>query len=471
MRDLMRNLAGQSLWYAGANSLAKAAGLLLLPLYTNTRYLDVSDYGRWGVLEVTVQIGIIVLSLQLPMGLVRFGAQPETRLAAARSVWGLTIGIAGALVAIGFLVLRAPGGAIWGLMSLYVAFELPLGVALAALRAEGRAQWYAGILLFKLFGLIALSYVALALWRMGLMGVLAAYAASSAGACLAALAATWGRWPWGWPRPDPGWTGVLVRVCAPLIGGALGSLALNAADRYVLAAWRTEFEVGLYVLAAKFGGVVNMLGAQPIQLAWLPFVLRLRPEERPAIVALAYRGAAVGLGALALCTSLFAPWVLVLMDADPAYRAALPLVPWISLGFAAFGLSLIWSALLLEALRSGSFSLIVAGTAALNLALNALLVPIWGALGAAVATLLAYTGLLLWTHRAVRNSIGLPLGGMRLLGLGLWTGLLAALGTMRAPEGIGDLALRFGLLGVWLLGAWLLGWVRIGDARALIRGL
>jgi O-antigen/teichoic acid export membrane protein len=461
VRGPIRSLTGQGVWYATANLLAKAGGLLLLPLYTNSRYLAVSDYGRWGVLEVTAQMGIVLLGLQLSAGLLRFAAEETARRIVARTAWTLSIGIALLLLGGAAGLVELTGDPVWALLCLFVAFEILLGLILGALRFEGRARLYTGLLALKLITLVGLSYLTLAIFRMGLAGVVASYTASSALSLLVAWALTCGRWPWGWPALDRTWTGRLLRFSLPLVAGALGSLALNAADRYVLVALRPEFEVGLYVLAARFGGVVNMLGAQPLQLAWIPLLYRLPREERPRITQTVYSGSVLLLGALVLVTSVFSPWVLTLMGSDAAYRAALPLVPWIGLGFAAFGLSLIWSAVLLEALRSRIVSLALAASAALNVGLNFLLVPLWGPMGAAVSTLVAYAGLLIWTYRAARPLVRIRLLGGRLLGTGIWTGLLAWAGTeWQFSSLIADALFRLLLVLLWTLGAWLLGWMR-----------
>jgi hypothetical protein len=61
-----------------------------------------------------------------------------------------------------------------------VAFEILLGLILGALRFEGRARLYTGLLALKLITLVGLSYLTLAIFRMGLAGTVASYAASGA---------------------------------------------------------------------------------------------------------------------------------------------------------------------------------------------------------------------------------------------------------------------------------------------------
>ncbi len=58
--------------YSLGNMGTKLIGLVLIPLYTNQEYLTVSDYGALGVLEITSQVLVALMSLTLSQSLTRW---------------------------------------------------------------------------------------------------------------------------------------------------------------------------------------------------------------------------------------------------------------------------------------------------------------------------------------------------------------------------------------------------------------
>ena len=171
-------------------------------------------------------------------------------------------------------------------------------------------------------------------------------------------------------------------------------MVLNAGDRYVLAGLRPPEDLAYYSLASRFGGVVNMLAVQPLNLAWMPLLFRLREDQRPGVLRLLVPYLAIALCAVVIVISIFAAPVLHIMGSDPAYaERGVPLIPWVGFGFAAFGLAVVTTGVLALFHRTRTVSLWILLVAALNIALNFALVPRFGATGSAVATLVSYLAL------------------------------------------------------------------------------
>ena len=55
--------------YSLGNMGTKLIGLILIPLYTDQDYLTVSDYGALGVLEITAQVLVALMSFTLSRAL------------------------------------------------------------------------------------------------------------------------------------------------------------------------------------------------------------------------------------------------------------------------------------------------------------------------------------------------------------------------------------------------------------------
>jgi O-antigen/teichoic acid export membrane protein len=228
---------------------------------------------------------------------------------------------------------------------------------------------------------------------------------------------------------------MVLRFSAPLVIGALGSMILNAGDRYVLAALRPPPELAYYSLASRFGGVVNMLAVQPLNLAWMPLLFRMREDQRPEVLRLLVPYLTLALCAGALLISLGAGPLLRLMGSDPSYARAVPLIPWVALGFAAFGLAVVTTGVLALFQRTRTISLGILLTAALNLGLNFALVPFLGATGSAVATFLSYLVLIVAHFRLIRPLVPNRYPWGRIAGIALATAAASFAVALRPYDG------------------------------------
>jgi O-antigen/teichoic acid export membrane protein len=253
--------------------------------------------------------------------------------------------------------------------------------------------------------------------------------------------------------------------------GGLGSMVLNAGDRYVLAGLRPPEELAYYSLASRFGGVVNMLAVQPLNLAWMPLLFRLREDQRPEVLRLLVPYLAIALCATVIALSIFAAPVLHLMGSDPAYaERAVPLIPWVGLGFAAFGLAVVTTGVLALFHRTRTVSLCILVVAALNIALNFALVPPFGATGSAIATLVSYLALDIAHFRLITPLVPNRYPWGRIFGVSAVSAAAAFAGAMRPyTGGVVDWCFRGGLLVAWAAALLVTRWFTIGEMREILR--
>src|SRR5690606_31169166 len=233
--------------------------------------LSQADYGRLQLLEVPAQVLIAVGGLGLAHGLLKFlhdGAFADQRdalpfttlvgtLALAGVLFGLTWGLARPLAA--FLVDDPEAVAPVRLTGAYVALKLVGLVPFTVLRAGEQAGRYALAAVGEAVLLVVAVAYFLAVRDAGLVGVMAGFVVSAAGAALLLTALMLRRVP---RRVERRLLGPLFRFGAPMAAAALASLALNAGDRLVLKAFTDAEVVAVYGLAAKYGGLVNMLFVQ-----------------------------------------------------------------------------------------------------------------------------------------------------------------------------------------------------------------
>ncbi|MDX1440048.1 MAG: oligosaccharide flippase family protein [Rubricoccaceae bacterium] len=483
----LTRLVRQGGMYTLSNLGVKLAGFILLAFYLDPATLSQADYGRFQLLEIMAQILILVGGMGLAAGLLKFLhddslAEDEDALPATTLV-GVSICAVGIFVIVWlvshplatFLVddpeavlpVRLAGG--------YVALKLIGAVPFMVLRAKERAGTYALIAITEAFVLVGAVAYMLVVRRAGLDGVMIGYVISAAvsAVCLSGflLAHLTGGVKWTLLRP-------LFRFGMPLALAGLAAVVLNAGDRYVLKLLTDAEVVAVYGLAAKYGGLVNMLFVQSFNLAFSVIGLKaLRADGEGATVhRRTFRHYVVLTGWGVLGVSLLARDVTDLLSPNPAFLDAEPLVLPLALGFMAYGIYYIGMNVLYAEGQSRAIAGGVTIAAIVNIVLNLVAIPLLGVAGAALTSLLCYAGLAAITmRRAVRTTPvdyhWLALGVVLLFVLGLW--MLAQASIHWAP--IMRILFRLGLISAYPALVLVAGIYRrdelrrLGDVRKRIR--
>jgi O-antigen/teichoic acid export membrane protein len=187
------------------------------------------------------------------------------------------------------------------------------------------------------------------------------------------------------------WTGVAFG--APLIVQELAGLVLDSGDRVMIRTYLGGNPLGLYSVAYGLASYVNTLLYTPIGLAIVPIYMRLWNSEgrKQTIEFLSYGlkvflMAAGALFAIAAAASRDA----VLLLASSKYQGAEALIPTLVAGLLIYTVQIFLSAGLLIKKRTLAMAVTLSVSAALNIVLNYVLLPMMGLQGAALATLLSY---------------------------------------------------------------------------------
>lgn len=386
-------------FYGAAMLASRAVSLIMLPLYT--RALAPADYGVLQLLLLTMEVVALLVSAGAAAGVMRFFYRASTddeRHAVQWTALGLlaglnALGTALVLAAAGPVAAVALKDASWApelrLAALTFALEPFVAIPMLSLQVRQRAREAMVASLVKLALQVTLNVTLLVVLHLGVRGAVLS-------ACLTNLimgaALTWRlrrevpmRFSWDAARN-------LRRFGLPYQFVTAGTFILTFGDRFFLQAARGATEVGLYALAYQFGFIVYTFCASPWLQAWTP--RRHEQVRQPA----AQRDAAYNDGALLLTVlivtgvvgaALFATPALRIIAA-PAYLGAAAYVPWIVSAYvlqawsetAQFGIDVsertVWAT---AATWVGTLVVLPA---------YALLIPRWGATGAAVATILAF---------------------------------------------------------------------------------
>jgi O-antigen/teichoic acid export membrane protein len=201
---------------------------------------------------------------------------------------------------------------------------------------------------------------------------------------------------------DRGLLREMNRFGVPLVPTALFLWVTNFSDRFFLVKLADVAEAGLYSVGVRIASAMVLL-LTAFRLAWPAFAYSIEDERearRTYAYVLTYLTVVTAWVALAL--TLLSPWIVDLLATDEFAESSRVVGPlaFSTVSYAAY----IVVAIGVGRARRTQFNWVVTGVAALvNVALNLALIPPYGMIGAAIATVAAYStmavGMAWWSQR------------------------------------------------------------------------
>jgi O-antigen/teichoic acid export membrane protein len=239
------------------------------------------------------------------------------------------------------------------------------------------------------------------------------------------------------PTFDGGKLRIMLAYGLPLVPVSAATWLLQFVDRFFLLRYWPLEELGLYGIGVRLANLL-LLAVTAFSLAWSPFMLELhgrdpRLERAGRGQVLTLFAIALSFGALAL--AVYAHEILRIVT-PPEYHDAYRVVGLLAASVVAVGINAVTASEISLKRRTIFFARYTAYAATLNVALNFLLIPPWGMVGAALATALSY-GLLtiLYWWRAQRLERA-PFEARRILTVLAVAAGLAAAGTFVSLESL-----------------------------------
>jgi O-antigen/teichoic acid export membrane protein len=225
---------------------------------------------------------------------------------------------------------------------------------------------------------------------------------------------------------------LMLRFGLPTVPAEASVYALNLVDRYYIYHGRSPSLAGLYSIAVKLAGAVAFI-VRAFQYAWPPLAYSVGDDaEAGRVYGLVATYYVVVSGWVVAALALLGRWVLRLLAA-PSFYGAYRALPWVALGWAMYGL---WVVFLVIAGRAKvttrNFPASLAGLVA-NVVLLVLLVPSLGIAGAGIALVGAYAVMLSVMHVLTRRAFAVDFEWARLARVVLVFGGLAVAGELVLP--------------------------------------
>jgi O-antigen/teichoic acid export membrane protein len=208
--------------------------------------------------------------------------------------------------------------------------------------------------------------------------------------------------------------------------------ALQAVDRAYLFRADSPAAAGLYALGVKFATIV-FVAVRGFQYAWPPLAYSVTDDAEAArLYSLVTTYYVLATGTVVAGVALLGRWLVRLLAAPSFYGAHVAL-PWLALGWALYGLYLVFVVIAGRA----RMTVRTLPAAVLGLAVNVVglvvLVPAWGIAGAGIALCLAYATMIVATYLLTRRVFGVGFEWGRLARLGLVLGGVAVAGELLLP--------------------------------------
>ncbi len=437
MGSLLKRLLASSIAYQAPSILAAALALFTLPLYT--RALSLAEYGYAETLLTFIILSSILLRVGIGEAFVRFwfdneDAERRERLArttvtvvlATTTVAALAgLAVAGPLSELLLDTRDAPLMAA-GLLGLWAFTNLE--VAYALLRVEERRRAFVRASLANVVLTVALTVLLVVVLDQGATGyVLGNYAASTV-----VLVALWVDLRARIRPLVPRGLAPLLRFGAPTIPAEAAVFALNVVDRAYLLRAESPRAAGVYAVGVKLATAV-ILVVRGFQAAWPPLVYSVADDEEArrlyATVTTLY---VIVVGAAVAALTLLSRSIVDLLAA-PKFSGAHEALPWVALGWALYGLYLVFVTIAGRAKVTTRNAPAALAGLAVNVVVLVVAVDRVGIAGAGIALCAAYAVMLAAIHLLTRRLFAVPFAWARMAGIAAVLSVLAVGGELLLP--------------------------------------
>lgn len=395
----LKKTAKHSLVYGIGTSFAAVSGLVLLPIYT--RFLSPSDYGAFSLISIVVTLLIFVYDFGMVNALFRWYYQYDASQVAMRRrvistafIFLFTLALSLTLLLLinasflSKLIFKTANfsGAI-RLMLIGVFLQSLTIVPLSLLRIKEKVGSFTTIVIAGMVLMIITNYIFLRTGR-GINGVYEAYIATYLFMLMTLFIMTREEHAIDFSLSE---LKGMLKFGVPYVPVLFFSWVIDFSDRYLLGHLATLQEVGIYSIGYKLGQVLYLV-EKTFLIAWVPLMLSLHQkhkEKAPQIFGGIFTYYILMIFFLFMFVSVFSSEIIKAVTSS-AYYGATAVVPWIAFSYLLSGIYIYMLSGLIIAKNVYLQPIILSVSAIINIALNIVLIPKFGMMGSAYATVFSY---------------------------------------------------------------------------------
>ncbi len=415
MLQKIKETAIHGMVYGVGQTLSQAVGFLLIPLYTSQ--LATGEYGVYALLNISMTVLVALFRLGLSSALFRsyyhYDSEEKRTIVVSTTFYTMLCS------AIVLAILGWRGASLWSRvifgeagyekLCMYTFFTAALlvmeAIPFAVYRARMMSKRYIFFTVVFLTLRLSLIVYFVAYKHFGVWGiVLGNFLGSVCSATILNLSILkWLRVPYSIPEAKK-----LLRFGVPLVVVSSGTIILNMADRYFLRIFSTQEQVGLYHLGYQIGMVLFLLLVQPLNLIWPPMLFSAAKEP----YAKDYYSKMLTYVVLLCCfmwlgLSMLSRDVLIVMT-PPEYWVAYKVVPLVCFAYVLFAAHRVLNVGIALSGKTEYLALSFLLGAVFNLFMNTMLIPKYGRMGAAYATVSSFAVLCFIRYYIARRFYYVP---------------------------------------------------------------
>ena len=386
------------------------SGILLLPLYTH--YLDAAEYG---ILQVVYRIGEVfhVCLMVQAIKLATFNLAGSSETAGQRVRTGASVALvtvisvvigATAIVLVGpsldrLLSINDPRFLVCGVLTLMLQAGTVMPLTMMQSRFESVPYVWATVGIATCHVAITSFVVAVLGW--GIWGVIFSLALTYGTFGIVLTLRELVRSSF---QPDRDLIRRFVRFATPMVPVGILSIAMHNGDQIFLMKYHGSAVVGVYALAYRVTQALEMFATEPFFQIWHAWIYKVfrRDDGRVALGRAATRIISVytfaGLGLVILRQEA------ITLLSSPTYWEATELIPPLILAFFFLVASGLIDASFFVTSRTARRTVISLASAAIMMTLYVVLIPRYGATGAAYSTLLGFAANFLITLAVAQHA-------------------------------------------------------------------
>lgn len=383
--------------YLAGVILVNASGFFLIPIYT--RYLTTHDFGILEVINVSVEISSIIFSAGIGMACLSLYSKEQdinkkNRIVSTAVIDMLFLAISGATV---FLIIsgRINDSLFHGRNNLYLfriagllmLCQLALSVPMSYIQARMESRLYVTVASTQCIISITTNTILVVFFEMGVLGILLGNLITTLGFAVGLTIYSLMEVK---VHHEFTVSKRLLSFGLPFIPGGLFQFILHSADRYFIQRLLDSSALGIYSIGYKMGTLVSLMVLAPFVRIWGPYMFKLDKESTKSEAFGKYFLYLVTTYCLlALPVALFAREILRVLT-GPAYWPGYKVVPYVLLAYLFWTTAAFFDSGFYITERTIYKPFIMGVAAALIFLLYWKMIPSFGILGGAYATMICF---------------------------------------------------------------------------------
>ncbi len=414
IRDLRKTLKHTAIYGLG-NISNKLVGLLLLPLYTD--YLTTSEYGILSSIEISSQLLIVLFTINLPQAMLLWSATEKNIEKEKSIIFSTLMGIAfiAVIVVVGLFPFNKEFSLIlfesdkfsvyFQLLLIWFFFGSLNKVPLSLIRLREKATFFSVLMFVKFLLILVLNIYFVAFANLGVEGIVYGQIAGEIFALILTAPMMLRNMK---VRFELSVLKNMMIYGIPLAFTSISSLLLSSGDRYVMLYFLSSSVVGIYALAQKIGGVINVFLLNSFQQGFMPIAFKMfdqKNSKRFFSKVLTYY--TLILASAALFLSLYSKEVIHLLT-EKSYYESFAIVPFIAFAFVIKGINSVFTLGYHYSRKTGVYAVIIVSGMILNITANIFLIPWLEMYGAGISMLGSYIFMAVLSYMHSRKLYFVP---------------------------------------------------------------